>query len=49
MGTISLNLGKYSQAMEYFQKIKKIDPNYPLVDENLEILRKYIINGGQNI
>jgi tetratricopeptide (TPR) repeat protein len=49
MGTISLNLGKYSQAMEYFQKIKKLDANYPLVEENLEIIRKYIVNGGQNI
>ena len=49
MGTISINLGKYSQAMNYFQKIKKLDANYPLVDENLDIIRKHIINGGQNI
>jgi tetratricopeptide (TPR) repeat protein len=49
MGTISMNLGKYSQAMDYFQKIKKIDANYPLIDENIDIARKYIINGGQNI
>ena len=35
--------------MEYFQKIKKLDANYPLVDENLELIRKYIVNGGQNI
>ena len=49
LGTISLNLGKYSQAMDYFQKIKKLDSNYPLIDENLDIIRKFIINGGQNI
>ena len=49
MGTITMSLGKYSQAMDYFQKIKKLDANYPLVDENLDIIRKYIINGGQNI
>ena len=49
MGTISMNLGKYSKAMDYFQAIKKLDANYPLVDENLDIIRKYLINGGQNI
>ena len=49
MGTISMNLGKYSQAMEYFEKIKKLDANYPLVDENIDIIRKFLINGGQNI
>ncbi len=49
MGLITMNIGKYNQALEYFQKVKKLDPSFPLVEENIESVRKYLVDGGQNI
>ena len=48
MGVISSNIGKYSQALDYFEKVKKIDAFYPLVDENIESVKRNIQNGVQD-
>ncbi len=47
MGIISTNTGNYAQALDYFQKVKTIDAFYPLVDENIESIKRNISTGGQ--
>lgn len=51
MGLLMLDQGNYNQAKNYFIEVKKIDPNYPLVDENIEsieIFKNSNLNGGNN-
>ncbi|MCK4532152.1 hypothetical protein KAU39_00055 [bacterium] len=36
LGTKSYQLGKYSQAIREWEKISKVYPNYPLVEENIQ-------------
>ncbi|MBP5470504.1 MAG: tetratricopeptide repeat protein [Candidatus Riflebacteria bacterium] len=47
MGIISTNTGNYAQALDYFQKVKSLDAFYPLVDENIESIKRNISTGGQ--
>lgn len=51
MGLAMLEAGNYTLSKNYFIEVKKIDPNYPLVDENIEsidIFKNSLINGGNN-
>lgn len=43
MGLISINMGKYKQALEFFLKLQKLNPNYPLVEENIESVKRSIL------
>ena len=48
MGVLASNIGRYSQALELFEMVKKLDAFYPLVEENIESIKRNLQNGGQN-
>lgn len=50
MGLISLNIGNFNQALKFFEELKNLNPNYPLVNENIESIKRSILekNGDQN-
>ena len=35
LGTIFLSIGELEQALEQFQRVARLDPNYPLVEDNI--------------
>ena len=42
LGSICLSAGKYTKALECFKEVFRIDPSFPLVNENLEAIKKKI-------
>ena len=48
IGSIFLNEGRYPEALESFEKVKKIDINYPFISENIESIRHKLVMGGQD-
>ncbi len=46
MGVLYSNIGKYNEAMDSFLKVRKIDANYPLIEENIESLKRNIQSSG---
>lgn len=49
MGVLASNIGRYSQALELFEAVKKLDASYPLVEENIESIKRNLQNGDQKI
>lgn len=42
MGIVSVNMGKMAQALDYFMQAQKLEPNMPLVAENIQSVRNYL-------
>jgi len=39
LGNIFLGLGELAKALEYYEKLKSIDSDYPLIDENIRSIK----------
>lgn len=44
LGNTFLGIGELEKALEYFERIKKYEPEHPLVDENISSIRAKIPN-----
>jgi tetratricopeptide (TPR) repeat protein len=42
LGNIFLNMGESEKALEHFERVKRLDPSFPIIDENIFNLKQLV-------